>query len=66
MFLQSSITGLNAHPMWFSPGTTRVAFSDASSTGYGGYVVELGSDVAHCQWSELHMAQSTTWRELKA
>ena len=29
-------------------------------------MVELGSDVAHGQWSELQMAQSTTWRELKA
>ena len=66
MFWQSSIAGLNAHSIWFSPGTTRVAFSDASSTGYRSYVVELGSDVAHGQWSELQMAQSTTWRELKA
>ena len=29
-------------------------------------MVELGSDVAHGQWSELQMAQSTTRRELKA
>ena len=43
-----------------------MAFSDASSTGYGGYVVELGSEVAHGQWSELQMVQSSTWRELKA
>ena len=62
LFWQSSIAGLNAHPIWFSPGTTWVAFSDASSTGYGGYVVEVGSDVAHGQWSELQMAQSLTWR----
>ena len=66
LFWQTSIAGLNAHPIWFSPGTTRVAFSDASSTGYGGYVVELGSEVAHGQWSELQMVQSSTWRELKA
>ena len=66
LFWQTSIAGLNAHPIWFSPGATRVAFSDASSTGYGGYVVELGSEVAHGQWSELQMVQSSTWRELKA
>ena len=65
-FWQTSISGLNAHPIWFSSGTTRVAFSDASSTGYGGYVVELGLVVAHGQWTELQMTYSSTWRELKA
>ena len=52
---------------WFSLGATRVVFSDASSTGYGGYdSVEIGPDIAHGQWSEYEVSLSSTWRELKA
>ena len=43
-----------------------MAYSDASDSRYGGYVVELGPDVAHGQWSETESKQSSTWRELKA
>ena len=65
-FWYHSIEHLNGRPIWFSPGSTRIAYSDASDTGYGGYIVELGPDVAHGQWSELESKQSSTWRELKA
>jgi len=54
------------NPIWFSPGTTRVAYSDASSSGYGGYVVELGPEFAHGLWSPTELELSPTWRELKA
>ena len=39
VFWQTSLLALNARPIWFASGTTRVAFSDASDTGFGGYVV---------------------------
>ena len=29
-------------PIWHNPSAVRVAFSDASNTGYGGYTVEHG------------------------
>ena len=41
-------------------------YSDASTTGYGGYVVELGNDVVHDQWSADESRLSSIWRELKA
>ena len=63
-FWQDHMHSLNGRPIWFSPGATRVAFSDASC--YGGYVVELGSDIANGQWSPVEARQSSTWRELKA
>ena len=50
----------------FSAGVTRVVYSDASSTGYGGYTVELGPEYAHGQWSADDLVLSSTWRELKA
>ena len=41
-------------------------YLDASATGYGGYTVEHGGYVAYGAWSVEEMAQSFTWRELKA
>jgi hypothetical protein len=44
----------------------RVVYSDASDTGYGGYVVEHGPCVAYGQWTQNEAQQSSTWRELAA
>ena len=50
LFRQSSLPSLNGRPIWFSPSATRVVFSDASSTGYGGcHTVEIGLSIAHGQ-----------------
>lgn len=67
-FWHSSLPAYNGQPIWFSPGATRVVFSDASSTGYGGFshCVQVGPEIAHGQWSEFEASLSSTWRELKA
>ena len=65
-FWGSSINKFNGQPIWFSPGATRIAYSDASVSGYGGYVVELGREVSHGMWSEAEAKLSSAWRELKA
>ena len=49
-----------------SPSAMRVVYSDASGTGFGGYTVEYGPQVAHGQWLDWEACQSSTWRELKA
>ena len=67
LFWKSSLSAFNGQPIWFSPGATRVVFSDASSTGYGGFHrVELGPSIAHGQWSQYEATLSSTWRELRA
>ena len=48
------------------PSAVRVVYSDASDTGYGGYVVEHGPCVAYGQWTTHEAHQSSTWRELTA
>ena len=65
-FWTSSLPSFNGQPIWFSYGATRVVFSDASSTGYGGHLVEIGPDIAQGQWSEYEASLRSTWRELKA
>ncbi|XP_048243125.1 uncharacterized protein LOC125376006 [Haliotis rufescens] len=47
-------------------GVTRVVYSDASASGYGGYCVQYGSQRAQGQWSRDEAEQSSTWRELTA
>ena len=60
LFWKQNIDFFNGQPIWFSVGTTRVVFSDASSTGYGGYLVELGPELAHGQWSADEVVLSST------
>ena len=43
-----------------------MACSDASGSGYGGDVAELGRDIVQGQWSAAQAQQNCTWRELKA
>jgi len=45
-FWQFSLDHLNGRRIWFKSTAVRVAYSDASDTGYGGYIVELGPQVA--------------------
>ena len=35
-FWQQNVQHLNGRPIRMSAGTTRIAFSDASNSGYGG------------------------------
>ena len=53
--------------MWFGSSAVRAAYSDASDTGYGGYIVELGPNVAaQGTWNEIEVSQNSTMRELIA
>jgi len=53
----------NGQDLQPKPSAVRV---DASNTGYGGYMVEHGGQIANGMWSEEEAAQSSTWRELRA
>ena len=65
-FWIGEITDFNGQHIWPRPSAVRLVYSDASSTGYGGYLVEHGNKIANGQWSESESKQSSTWRELKA
>ena len=63
-FWQANVQFLNGKTIWFSSGTMRIMYSNASSSGYDGYVVEVGNEIVYGQCSvDKH---SSTWRELKA
>ena len=65
-FWKECLPLFNGQPIWFESSATRVAYSDASSSGYGGYVVEIGPSISHGHWSPQEASMSSTWRELKA
>ena len=65
-FWSSNLDKFNAQPIWHSPSAVRVVYSDASDTGYGGYVVEHGGSISHGQWSAEDSRRSSTWHELSA
>ena len=67
--IQFWITSLNKYsgqPIWRSPSAVRAVYSDASDTGFGGYVVEHGGQVAQGLWSKQESRKSSTYREIKA
>lgn len=65
-FWSSSLEDYNSQPLWQSPSAVRLVYSDASDTGYGGYLVEHGTCVAHGHWAVTEAGKSSTWRELVA
>ena len=46
MFWLSNLDQRNGRRIWFKSSIVTIAYSDASDTGYGGYIVELGPQVA--------------------
>lgn len=66
-FWLAQVDSRNGLDMWFKSSAVRVAYSDASDSGYGGYIVELGPDVAACgTWQVSEISFSSTMRELLA
>ncbi len=45
---------------------SQIVYSDASSTGYGGYLVDTGEGTVQGMWNRIDSLKSSTWRELKA
>ena len=58
-FWLTSIDHYNGQAIWRSQSALTVVYSDASDTGFGGYLVEHGNHVAHGQWMELEAKQSS-------
>ena len=65
-FWKANIHHLNGHSMWFASSAVRIAYSDASSLGYGGFAVEHAGKVVHGQWTLEEQFKSSTWREIVA
>ena len=65
-FWKANIHHLNGHSMWFASSAVRIAYSDASGMGYGGFAVEHADKIVHGQWTLEEQYKSSTWREMVA
>ena len=65
-FWLGGLKNFNSQPIWHRPSAVSVVYSDASDTGYSGYVVEHGQYIAHEQWDHDEVRLSSTLRESKA
>ena len=64
---QSNLDHVNGRRIWFKSSAVIVAYSDASDTGYGGCIVELGPQVAaQGVWSADLAKESSTMRKILA
>ena len=50
-FWLTELTSFNGQSIWYSPAAVRVAYLDASHSGYEEYMVEHGCHVAHGMWT---------------
>ena len=64
-FWINEISHFNGQNIWPKPSAVRVVYSDASASGYDGYIVEHGNLIANGAWSKDEAALSSTWRELR-
>ena len=65
-FWHTSLERWNGCVIWQKPSAVHTVYSDASDVAYGGYTVDVGTEVAHGQVSAIESAKSSTWRELQA
>ncbi|XP_062621080.1 uncharacterized protein LOC134282689 [Saccostrea cucullata] len=66
LFWKNTLEKINDREMKYISGSSRIVYTDASETGYGGYCVQTGNAVSHGLWEESERNNSSTWRELVA
>ena len=59
-FWKASLQKYNSQPMGHQAGSVHVVYLDASDTGFGGYSVGHGGEVAHGHWYLMETQQSST------
>ena len=65
-FWQTNLDVLNGFSIKLQHTPSRAVYSDASNSGYGGYVVGYPNLCINGSWSESERSRSSTWRELAA
>ena len=66
LFWKDSVSDINIKHFTSDESCQRVVYSDASDTGFGGYIVETPFNIAHGMWEDSESSQSSTWKELTA
>ena len=65
-FWKNNIVEINIRYLQSYSVCSKIVYSDASHSCYGGYEVHTVNGVAHGHWSLADSSKSSTWRKLKA
>ena len=65
-FWADHLEEFNGQDIWHSPYSISFVYSDASNTGYGGYMIEHGFHIEQGQWLIQEASRCSTWQELQA
>ena len=65
-FWKDNLDTVNVGAIGVRKECSRIVYSDASSTGYGGYLVDTGEENVQGMWDSSDALKSSTWRELRA
>ena len=65
-FWKDNLSLVNSKQFTSDLSIQSIVYSDASDTGYGGYIVETPCNISHGMWSECESHKSSTWKELTA
>ena len=66
IFWMENTAILNGRDLSIIEQYSSIVYSDASGTGYGGYVVNIIDNEVMGRWDSVEGIQSSTWRELEA
>ena len=66
IFWKENTAILNGRDLSIIEQYSSIVYSDASGTGYGGYVVNIIDNEVMGRWNSVESIQSSTWRELEA
>ena len=65
-FWRDNLDNMNVSKLDIRKECSKIVYSDASSTGFGGYTVDAAEQSVHGMWASSDAQKSSTWRELKA
>ncbi|CAC5396382.1 unnamed protein product [Mytilus coruscus] len=65
-FWKLNISEVNVKHFSVDESCHSIIYSDASDTGFGGYIVETPQNIAHGMWVESERSNGSTWKELSA
>ena len=65
-FWRNFLLSFERKSFWFESKAELVVYSDASDTGFAGYITKHNNSIAHGQWTYEESLKSSTWREMKA
>jgi hypothetical protein len=66
VFWKENVCSLNGSVLEKKEACDMVVYSDASASGYGGYIVQREDSEVLGTWSQCEVDKSSTWRELEA